>query len=129
MKNFRVLSFVMIFQLIILLIVYTINLKMENVLLYIYMDDMIIFCTCNETFSRTNFVLESKFKMKDTSEENEILGVRVTRKKDTILLSQKQYTKKLKKFDYHDFKLVNTSYYANYKLKKNNEKNIYISQL
>ena len=56
-----------------------------------------------------------------------ILGVKVIRKRDSILLFQEQYTEKLlRKFGYYDFKLVSTPYDANSQLKKNRRD--YISQ-
>ena len=49
-----------------------------------------------------------------------ILGVKVLRKGDSILLSQEQYTEKLlRKFGCYDFRSVSTPYDANSKLMKN----------
>jgi len=65
--------------------------------------------------------------MKDMGEASVILGVKIIRKGDSILLSQEKYTEKLlKKFGHYDFKSVNTPYNANSKLKKNRGE--YISQ-
>jgi len=67
--------------------------------------------------------------MKDMGEASVILGVKVIRKGDSILLSQEQYTEKpLRKFGYYDFKSVSTHYDANSKLKKNIGKFISQSQ-
>ena len=67
----------------------------------------------------------TKFEMKDMSEVSVILGVKIIRKGDSILLSQEKYTKKLlKKFGYYDFKSVSTPYDANSKLKKNRGESI-----
>jgi len=63
--------------------------------------------------------------MKDMGEASVILGVKITRKGDSILLSQEKYTEKLlKKFDYYDFNSVSTPYDANSKLKKNKGESI-----
>jgi len=65
--------------------------------------------------------------MKDMGKASVILGVKVIRKRDSILLFQEQYTEKLlRKFGYYDFKLVSTPYDANSQLKKNRRD--YISQ-
>ncbi|GMI72562.1 cysteine-rich RLK (RECEPTOR-like protein kinase) 8 [Hibiscus trionum] len=58
--------------------------------------------------------------MKDMGETNVILGVKIIRKDDSIILSQGHYVEKLlKKFGYFDTKPVNTPYDANTQLKKN----------
>ena len=63
--------------------------------------------------------------MKDMGEANVILGVRIIRKGDSILLSQEQYIEKLlRKFGYYDFKPVSTLYDANSKLMKNRGESI-----
>jgi len=65
--------------------------------------------------------------MKDMCEASVILGVKVIRKGDSILLSQEQYTEKLlKKFGYYYFKSVSTPYDANSKLMKK-QRRIYFS--
>jgi len=83
-------------------------------------DDMLIFGTCIDIVSRTKLFLGSKFEMKDMGEANVILGVRIVKKEDSILLSLEQYIEKLlRKFGYYDFKPVSTLYDANSKLMKN----------
>jgi len=92
----------------------------ECVVICLYVDDMLIFGTCIDIVSRTKFFLGCKFEMKDMGEANVILGVRIIRKGDSILLSQEQCIEKLlRKFGYYDFKLVSTPYDANSKLMKN----------
>ena len=97
--------------------------KFENgecVIICLYVDDMLIFGTCIDIVSRTKLFLGSKFEMKDMGETNMILGVRIIRKRDSILLSREQYTEKLlRKFEYYDFKPMSTPYDANNKLIKN----------
>jgi len=63
--------------------------------------------------------------MKDMDKVSMILGVKIIRNGDNILLSQEQYTEKLfKKFGCLNFKSVSTPYDANSKLKKNRGKSI-----
>ena len=58
--------------------------------------------------------------MKDMGETSVILGVKIIRKGDAIMLSQEHYVEKLfKKFGHYDVTLVSTSYDANTQLKKN----------
>jgi len=104
--------------------------KLENgecVIICLYVDDILIFGTCNEIVSITKLFLGFKFEMKDVGKANLILGVGIIRKGDIILLSQEQYIEKLlRKFGHYEFKLVSTPYDANSKLMKNRGK--YISQ-
>jgi len=77
-------------------------------------DDMLILGTRNDIVFKTKFFLGSKFEMKDMGEASVILGVKIIRKGDSILLSQEKYIEKLlKKFGYYDFKLVSTPYDEN----------------
>ncbi|WVZ22043.1 hypothetical protein V8G54_000587 [Vigna mungo] len=63
--------------------------------------------TNKRSTTRTKLFLGSNFEMKDMSEANMILGIRIIRKGDSILLSQEQYIEKLlKKFGYYDFKPI-----------------------
>jgi len=92
----------------------------ECVIICLYVDDMLIFGKCIDIVSRTKLFLGSKFEIKDIGEANVILGVRIIRKGDNILLYQEQYIEKLiRKFGYYDFKPVSTPYDANSKLMKN----------
>ena len=90
---------------------------------------MLIFGTCNDIVFKTKLFLGSKFEMKDMDEASVILGVKIIRKGDNILLSQEKYTEKLlKKFGYYDFKSWSTTYDASFKLKKNRGKSISYTQ-
>ena len=96
--------------------VYTKSENRECAIICLYVDDMLIFGTCIDIVSKTKLFLESKFEMKDMGEASVILGVKVIRKGDSILLSQEQYTEKLlRKFGYYDFKSISTPYDANSK--------------
>jgi len=102
--------------------------KSENgkcVIICLYVDVMLVFGTCDDIVFKTKKFLGSKFEMKEMGEASVMLGVRVIRKGDSILLSQEQYTKKiLRKFGYYDFKSVSTPYDGNSKLKKSIEESI-----
>ena len=92
----------------------------DHVIICLYVDDMFIFGTCNDIFFKSKSFLTSKFDMKDMGETSVILGVKIIRKGDSILLSQEHYVEKLlRKYKYYDFKSVITPYDANYQLKKN----------
>ena len=58
--------------------------------------------------------------MKDIGETKVILGVKITRMGDSIMLSQERYVKKiLKRFGHFDVKPMSTPYDANTHLMKN----------
>ena len=59
----------------------------ECIIICLYVDDMLIFGTCIDIVSRTKLFLGFNFEMKDMCEANVILGVRIIRKEDSILLS------------------------------------------
>ena len=62
----------------------------ECIIICLYVDDMLIFGTCNDTGFTTKLFLGSKFKMKDMGEASVILGVKIIRKGDSILQSQEK---------------------------------------
>jgi len=99
--------------------VYTKSVNNDHVIICLYVDDMLIFGTCNDIVFKTKSFLASKFDMKDMGEASIILGVEIIRKGDSILLSQEHYVEKLfRKYKYYDFKSVSTPYDANSQLKK-----------
>jgi len=82
----------------------------ECVIICLSVDDMLIFDTCIDIASRTKLFLGSKFEIKYMGEASMILGVRIIKKGDSILLSQEQYIHKLcRTFGYYNLKLVSTS--------------------
>jgi len=91
----------------------------DQVIIWLHVDDMLIFGTCNGIVFKTKSFLASKFDTKAMGETRVILGVKITRKGDSILLSQKHYVEKLRKYKYYDFKSVSTPYDANSQLKIN----------
>ena len=81
---------------------------------------MLIFGTGHDIVHKTKSFLASKFDMKDMGEASVILGVKIIRKNDSIILSQEHYVEKLlKKFGYFDVNPVSILYHANTQLKKN----------
>jgi len=88
--------------------VYTKFIDNECVIISLYGDDMLIFGTCHEIVRSTK------------SEASVILGVKIKRNNDEIMLSQEHYIEKLlKKFGNFDVTQVSTPYDANTQLKKN----------
>lgn len=63
----------------------------EHVIIFLYIDDMLIFGTCNNIVIKTKSFPTSKFDMKDMSETS----VRLIRKCDSIILSQEHYVDKI----------------------------------
>ena len=100
--------------------VYTKYIEKECVIIALYVDDMLIFGTSLSMVHSTKRFLASQFDMKDMGEANVILGVKITRMGDSIMLSQEHYIEKiLKRFGHFDAKPVSTPYDANTHLMKN----------
>ena len=90
------------------------------VIICLYVDDMLIFGTSMDVVTKTKSFLASNFDMKDMGEADVILGIKVLRKADGLILSQEHYVEKfLKRFEYYECKPVVTPYDANTHLKKN----------
>ena len=85
----------------------------------LYVDDMLIFGTSMNVINETKNFLASNFDMKDMGEANVILGIKIVRCDDGLILSQEHYIEKfLKKFGFFDCKPVSTAYDTNTQLKK-----------
>ena len=70
---------------------------------------MLIFGTSLSVVHSTKRFLTSQFDMKDMGEAKVILGVKITRMGDSIMLSQKHYVNKIfKRFRHFDAKPVST---------------------
>ena len=81
------------------------------VVIYIYVDDMLIFGTSLEVVCETKKFLGSKFDMKDLGEAEVILGIKITRTPNGLKLSQEHYVEKiLRKFEHFDCKPMSTPY-------------------
>ena len=80
---------------------------------------MLIFSTSLSVGHSTKRFLASQFDMKDIGEAKVILGVKISRMGDSIMLSQEHYVEKiLKRFGNFDAKLVSNPYDANTHLMK-----------
>ena len=100
--------------------VYTKCTEKECVIIALYVHDMLIFGTSLSVVHSTKRFLASHFDMKDMGEAKVILGVKITRMGDSIILSQEHYVEKiLKRFGHFDAKSVSTPYDANTHLMKN----------
>ena len=99
--------------------VYTKCKREECVIIASYVDDMLIFGTSLSMVHSTKRFLTSQFDMKDMGEAKVILGVKITRMGDSIMISQEHYVEKiLKSFGHFDAKPVSTPYDANTHLMK-----------
>ena len=68
--------------------VYTKIVDNDYVIICLYVDDMLIFGTCLNIVERTKLFLSTNFDMKDLGEVNMILGIKVIRSNDEIMLTQ-----------------------------------------
>ena len=67
--------------------------------LCLYVDDMLIIDSNNDIIKATKRMLTSKFNMKDLGVADVILGIKISRKSNGLVLSQSHYIKKvLEKF-------------------------------
>ena len=96
--------------------VYTKCTEKECVTISLYVDDMLIFGTSLSVVHSTKRFLASQFDVKDMGEAKVILGVKITRMGDNIML---YVDKILKRFEHFNAKPVSTPYDANTHLTKN----------
>ena len=81
----------------------------KGVIICLYVDDMLIFGTDLEQVEVTKTLLSSKFDMKDMGEADVILGMRIFKHDNNIMLSQTHYIEKiLNKFNQSDCIPVST---------------------
>nr|GEU29172.1 zinc finger, CCHC-type [Tanacetum cinerariifolium] len=93
----------------------------KRVIIYLYVDDMLIFGTDQVQVDLTKEFLSSKFSMKDMGEADDILGIRIKHGSNGIVISQSHYIEKvLKKFNYIDYTPVSTHMDTSKKLMPNN---------
>ena len=69
----------------------------NGVIICLYVDDMLIFGTDLDQIVDTKNLLSSKFEMKNMGEADVILGIRIKRSQDGIMLSQSYYIEKILK--------------------------------
>ena len=81
----------------------------SNLIICLYVDDMLIFGTDQRQVDMTKDFLSSQFSMKDMGEAEVILGIRIKREHQGISISQSHYIDKiLKKFNCFDCSPVST---------------------
>ena len=90
------------------------------VIVCLYVDDMLIICRNNDIIKATKRMLASKFDMKDLDVVDVILGMKISRKFDGLVLSQSHYVKKVpEKFKKYDDSPMRTPVDVNLHLTKN----------
>ena len=89
-------------------------------ILYLYVDDILIFGINIYIVNEVKQFLSHKFDMKDLGVVDLILSTKIIRSRNRIEMSQNHYVKKiLNKFNYSDFQPVSTPFDPNIHLKKN----------
>ncbi|PHT43509.1 ATP phosphoribosyltransferase 1, chloroplastic [Capsicum baccatum] len=92
----------------------------HQVIVCLYVDDMLIISRDICDINATKRMLESKFDMKDLGVADVILGIRIHRTPQGLALSQSHYIEKvLDKFKYMEFDIAKTPLDANFALRKN----------
>ena len=97
------------------------------VIVCLYVDDMLIIGSNNDIIKATKRMLTNEFEMKDLGVADVILGMKISRKFDGLVLSQSHYIKKvlekiknvLEKFKKYDDSPVRTPIDVNLHLTKN----------
>ena len=87
--------------------------------LLLYVDDMLIAAKSKKEITTLKAHLSSEFEMKDLGAAKKILGMEITRNRDSrvLFLSQHNYIKKvLHRFNMHDAKSVSTPIAPHFKL-------------
>ncbi|KAL2226878.1 UNVERIFIED_CONTAM: Retrovirus-related Pol polyprotein from transposon TNT 1-94 [Sesamum indicum] len=85
--------------------------------------------TIGYIITETKSFLKNKFEMKDMGEANVILGIKLTRSTDGIVISQSHYVKKIiEKFGYQNSRIAITPYDPSVALFKN-ESGVSVAQL
>jgi Reverse transcriptase (RNA-dependent DNA polymerase) len=72
--------------------------KKENnrfIILCLYVDDILIIAPNHELINKAKLMLSNNFDIKDLGEADVILGMKIVKNSDSILLSQSHYTKSI----------------------------------
>ncbi|KAD5317329.1 hypothetical protein E3N88_17275 [Mikania micrantha] len=92
--------------------VYVNNTKRGYVILCLYVDDMLIIGSGDQMIKSTKDMLKARFDMKDMGLADVILGVKINRTQNGLVLSQSHYVDKiLEKFNAGDTSVSNSSRY------------------
>ena len=103
--------------------VYVKKTERGSVIICLYVDDMLIMGSNNEVLKTTKKMLNNKFNMKDLGVADVILGIKISKTSDGLILSQSHYIEKiLKKFKQDDNSSTRTPIDVNLHLSKNNGK-------
>ncbi|PHU17621.1 hypothetical protein BC332_13316 [Capsicum chinense] len=95
----------------------------HQVIVCLYVDDMLIISRDISDINATKRMLESKFDMKDLGVADVILGIRIHQTPQGLALSQSHYIEKvLDKFKYMEFGIAKTPLDASFALRKNEGK-------
>ena len=105
--------------------VYVKNTEHGFVIICLYVDDILIMGSNNEVIKTTKEMFNNKFDMKDLGVADVILGIKISKTSDGLILSQLHYIEKiLKKFKQDDSSPMRTPVDVNLHLFKNNGKRI-----
>jgi len=86
---------------------------------FFYVDDILIFGSNMHFINYVKSFLSSNFDMKDLGPVDVILGIKLIKKDDSMILTQSHFVENiLKKFNYFDVKPVSTPYDLSIRLKK-----------
>jgi len=97
----------------------------KGVIICLYVDDMLIFGTDSESIELTKLLLSSNFDMKDMGLADVILGIKIIKNENGLVLTQSHYIEKiLKKFNYYDCKSVSTPFDSNIRLYPNTGRSV-----
>ena len=99
--------------------VYIKELKDSCVIIYLYVDDILITNTNKKVINETKKMLSSSFDMKDMGKVNVILGVQVKQTSKGYCLTQLHYVEKILKFGQFDRKSAIPPIEAICKVRKN----------
>ena len=103
--------------------VYVKNTERGSVIICLYVDDILIMGSNNEVIKTTKKMFNNKFNMKDLGVADVILGIKISKTSDGLILSQSHYIDKiLKKFKQYDSSPTRTLVDVNIHLSKNNGK-------
>nr|GFA35690.1 zinc finger, CCHC-type [Tanacetum cinerariifolium] len=95
----------------------------KGVIICLYVDDMLIFCTDQIQVDKTKKFMSSRFSIKDMVKASVILGVKIKRENKEIVITQSHYIEKiLKKFNREDCSPMSTPMDPVEKLKPNTGK-------
>ena len=105
--------------------VYVKNNEHGFVIIYLYVDDILIMGSNNEIIKTAKEMFNNNFDMKDLGVYDVILGIKISKTSDGLILSQSHYIEKiLKKFKQNDSSPMRTPVDVNLHLSKNNGKRI-----